>query len=136
MAENSQAILPRTLFGRIQFVGSVRGWDDLLYAKLRDQFNELESTHKIPVKTTNWEHTAELAVWVIEDHNSEIQGTAFFLEGHGIITCAHCVGDNPFIYHPSDPTKKFSVASTSNRVRGANICRTATTDFSIDPAAR
>ena len=99
--------LDRTLFGQIQFVGSVRGWDDPVYINLRDQFNDLNSPNKIPVRTLSWEHTAELAIWVIEDFESEIQGTAFFLEGHGVITCAHCVGKKPFIYHPNAPTEKF-----------------------------
>jgi S1-C subfamily serine protease len=99
--------LDRTLYGRIQFVGSVRGWDDPLYIRLRDQFNDLDSSNKIPIKTITWERIAELAVWVIEDFESEIQGTAFFLEGHGVITCAHCVGTKPFIYHPNAPTEKF-----------------------------
>jgi RNA-directed DNA polymerase len=102
--------LDRTLFGRIQFVGSVRGWDDSLYAKLRDEYNDLDSSLKIPVKTVPWERRAELAIWVIEDIETEIQGTAFFLEGYGIITCAHCVGTKPFIYHPTEPTKKFPLA--------------------------
>jgi RNA-directed DNA polymerase len=57
--------LDRTLYGRIQFVGSVRGWDDPLYIKLRDQFNDLGSSNKIPVRTISWERIAELAIWVI-----------------------------------------------------------------------
>jgi RNA-directed DNA polymerase len=101
------ARLDRTIFGRIQFVGSVRGWDDPLYINLRDQFNDLGPPNKIPAKTIGWDQTAELAIWVIEDFDSEIQGTAFFLEGHGIITCAHCVGTKPFIYHPNLPTQRI-----------------------------
>jgi RNA-directed DNA polymerase len=99
--------LDRTLYGRIQFVGAVRGWDDPLYIKLRDKFNDLGSSNKIPVRTTSWERTAELAIWVIEDSESDIQGTAFFLEAHGIITCARCVGTKPYIYHPNALTEKF-----------------------------
>ncbi|WP_163310712.1 S1 family peptidase, partial [Enterobacter kobei] len=32
-----------------------------------------------------------------------------FLDGVGIVTCAHCLGENPFIYHPSDHTKRFKL---------------------------
>ena len=101
------ASLDRAMFGRIQFVGSIRGWDDEVYVKLRDQFNDLDSFLKIPEKTTSWERRAELGIWVIEDADTEIQGTAFFLEGYGIVTCAHCVGSKPYIFHPSDVTKKY-----------------------------
>jgi RNA-directed DNA polymerase len=104
------AQLDRALFGRIQFVGSIRGWDDPLYINLRNQFNDLNPSKKIPVKTIDWERAAELATWVIEDLETEIQGTAFFLEGYGIVTCAHCVGSKPFIYHPSAPAKKFPLS--------------------------
>ena len=76
--------LARALFGRIQFVGSIRGWDDFLYIKLRDQYNDLKPADRIPVRAMGWEQVAELAVWVIEDLETEIQGTAFFLEGLGI----------------------------------------------------
>jgi RNA-directed DNA polymerase len=105
--------LNRTLHGRIQFVGSVRGWDDPLYIKLRDQFNDLNPPNKIPIKAIDWERIAELAIWVIEDFESHIQGTAFFLEGYGVVTCAHCVGAKPYIYHPNAPTQKYPLTVKS-----------------------
>jgi RNA-directed DNA polymerase len=31
------------------------------------------------------------------------------LDGIGIVTCAHCLGANPFVYHPADHTSQFPV---------------------------
>ncbi|MES2342392.1 MAG: reverse transcriptase domain-containing protein [Pseudomonadota bacterium] len=101
--------LPRVLMGRIQYVGYIRGYGDGLYKKLRDAFNEL-SENKI-------KHVADIqleklrkSVWVIEDEVEIYQGTAFFLKDVGLVTCAHCVGVSPFIYHPDDPRKKYGVS--------------------------
>jgi S1-C subfamily serine protease len=36
-------------------------------------------------------------------------GTAFFLEGVGVVTCAHCIGDEMEIYHPARKSIKYLV---------------------------
>jgi RNA-directed DNA polymerase len=100
------------IFGRIQHVGTVRGYDDQIYRKLRRTYNQL-SPLKIPLHETTWDFRVENAVWVIESGETleELsQGTAFFLNGIGIVTCAHCLGPKPnYIYHPSDPTAHYNV---------------------------
>jgi len=102
-------------FGRIQYIGAVRGSNDPIYKKLRDAFNEL-SPKKIRVPRDPWLTTLQRACWVIEDHDDILQGTAFFLRGWGLVTTAHCVGTKPFIYNPIDPSKQYLVTVThSNR---------------------
>ena len=51
---------------------------------------------------------AEQAVWVIES-DGDTQGSAFFLEGVGLVTCAHCLDENPYVYHSTDHSKRFKV---------------------------
>src|ERR1051326_6910874 len=97
------AVLQDVLFGRIQYVGHVRGYDDPIYRKFRDQFNAL-SSRQIPVHLDSWEFKLEQAIWLLEDDDKAIQATAFFLAGVGLITCAHCVGDKPYIARPADST--------------------------------
>lgn len=100
--------LERVLKGRIQYVGQIRGFEDGLYKKIRDQFNELAES-KIKISPDRDNERISRANWIIEADDSTIQGTAFFLKGVGLVTCAHCLEDNPFIYHPSEPAKKFRV---------------------------
>lgn len=106
------------IFGRIQHVGAVRGFDDEIYRKLRIAYNLL-GTQSIPLHENSREFTLENAIWVfectfkkleggkpIEDCN---QGTAFFLENVGIVTCAHCIGERNYIYHPTNPAQQLEV---------------------------
>ncbi|HUZ32941.1 MAG TPA: reverse transcriptase domain-containing protein [Xanthobacteraceae bacterium] len=105
-----QPLIVDVLYGRIQHVGFVRGWNDPVYVKLRDWFNHL-SPKKIRVPSENWATALKHACWVIEDNDGTLQGTAFFLAGYGLITCSHCIGLNPYIYHPGDPSKRYRVAA-------------------------
>lgn len=93
--------------GRIEFIGHIRGRPDPLFRKLADQFNALVKGGTIRTVLTA-DEIARAATWVIE--SDEEQGTAFFLEPFGLITCSHCVGSNPRIWHPNFPTKKYKVA--------------------------
>ncbi|MFZ0269363.1 reverse transcriptase domain-containing protein [Caulobacter sp.] len=99
----------RVMRGRIQYVGNIRGYSDSIYLKLRDSFNEL-AKEKISVTQSQKQKSLYGAVWVLEDHDSISQGSAFFLSGIGLVTCAHCVGSKPFIYHPNAPAKKYNVS--------------------------
>ncbi len=106
----------RVIQGRIQFVGHIRGYDDFVYVALRDKFNVLELDKKIPVHQNAWEYKLSNSVWVLEDADpdSTLQGTAFFAEGVGIVTCAHCVGAAPYIYLPANPAQKYPVKLVSS----------------------
>jgi S1-C subfamily serine protease len=100
--------ITKIIAGKIQYIGYVRGRTDTVYCALRDRFNEL-SDDKIPVAPDVWMATLSANLWLIESHDNIQQGTAFYLEGVGLVTCAHCVGVKPFIRHPSKPAKKYDV---------------------------
>ena len=95
--------------GKIGFIGQIRGRPDPIFRKLARQFNDIAAGPKIRVDLSP-EEVAKQAVWVLE-HDGAEQGTAFFVERYGLVTCAHCVeqGMNHYIYHPSDPTKHYTV---------------------------
>ncbi len=98
--------------GKIGFVGHVRGRPDNIFRKLAVQFNKLATGPKIRTDLTP-EEIALQATWVVEHGSGKGttfgQGTAFFLSGYGLVTCAHCVGTDAYIYHPADHTKRFPV---------------------------
>jgi S1-C subfamily serine protease len=65
---------------------------------------------------------AECAVWVIEFFIGDVceQGTAFFLEGVGLVTANHVLeklpsGTPAVLHRPSEPTKKFKAVPSSRR---------------------
>lgn len=94
--------------GKIEFIGQIRGRADLVFRKLALQFNALSSSGTIRTNLTS-EEIARQATWVIE-HDGDEQGTAFLVEKYGLVTCFHCLGNNPYIYHPDNPTKHFPVS--------------------------
>ncbi|WP_439922615.1 reverse transcriptase domain-containing protein [Nitrobacter sp. JJSN] len=93
------------LRGRIEFIGQIRGRPDAVYKRLALQFNQLVTGGKIRTELSPSEIAAQ-AVWVLEN-DAASQGSAFFLKDVGIVSCEHCVGVNPYIYHHADHSKKF-----------------------------
>jgi RNA-directed DNA polymerase len=93
--------------GKIEFVAQIRERPDPVFRKLADQFNKLTAGGKIRTELTP-DEVIRQAIWVVE-HDGDEQGTAFYLKEYGFVTCAHCVGQNMFIYHPADPATKLSV---------------------------
>ena len=104
--------LEKTIRGRIEFVGSVKGWGDPVYLRLRMAFNALTA---YPIKKSGASNSSqiELATWIIEDEEDIVQGSIFYLDGYGFVTNAHCVGEKPVIYHPSIPSERHSVVVRS-----------------------
>lgn len=98
------------LRGKILFLKQVRGATDPLFLKYAHEYNTLPNVDQIRILPTS-KDLALSATWVIESEKGVgIQGTAFFLEGVGIVTCAHCVGPNLQIWHPRDPSKKYPLS--------------------------
>lgn len=111
------------LRGKIEFIRSVRGESDLLCRKLLVRFNELLG------RTTTIFRVLPVSVIELLNENTyclnfikygtthsasapsleHFHGTAFFLEGVGIVTCAHCIGDEMEIYHPTRKAIKYRV---------------------------
>jgi len=103
--------LKKVIRGRIEFVGHVRGKDDPIYRKLLLQYGELNPGCRIEIGDdidTDF-RVITRALWVIETDST--QGTAFMVQGHGLVTCAHVVGENPYIYSADDPLTRFNVTN-------------------------
>jgi RNA-directed DNA polymerase len=105
-------LLTKVVWGRIDFVGRVRGKDDPIYRKLLIAFANLNPSYEIKVPDdidTDFK-VIRKALWVAESDST--QGTAFLLNGYGMATCAHILGEgNLLIYSPQDPTKRYPVKS-------------------------
>lgn len=53
------------------------------------------------------------SIWVLESEKECQQGSAFMVQGVGLITCNHCVFPDTIAFHADDPTKKFPVSVSS-----------------------
>lgn len=88
----------KVLRGKIEFVGMVRGKNDILYLSFLDQYSVLTQRPQLKSGVTSrWAdavlETAKRAIWVVDTPNS--QGSAFALHGvDGLVTCAHVVDSN------------------------------------------
>jgi len=109
----------RVLKGKIDFLGMVRGKDDTLYIHFLKHYGRLNPGYSFRVTAglrTSWDLMQE-ALWVLEtayddDKGNAVisQGTAFALEGVGIVTCAHVVnGGSTEAFRASEPSKKLKV---------------------------
>lgn len=101
------------LRGKISWIKSVKGQSDPVFRGIAARFNKLFPAEPIKVQPTRTE-MRDRAVWVLEHtHGDWAQGSAFFLEGVGLVTAAHCiqdaVGQEIDLYHPSRPSNIFKV---------------------------
>lgn len=53
------------------------------------------------------------AIWILECEDAVIQGTAFYLNDTGFVTCQHVLGKNTKAFHPKDLSSKFSISILS-----------------------
>jgi RNA-directed DNA polymerase len=110
----TDASLEQIIRGRLEWIAQVRGRSFSAYRTLAKRFNKQFPGSMLTILPTYGE-IAERAVWVLDvfvDGDCE-QGTAFFLEGVGLVTAYHVVekleaGGCATLYRPSEPTKEFS----------------------------
>lgn len=97
------------LQGRISWVGFVKGQSDPIFRGLAKRYNNCFPSNPIKVHPTQLE-ILDRSVWVLETDNDT--GTAFFLNGVGLVTAAHCVNGASSIevFHHSKTANKFKVA--------------------------
>jgi RNA-directed DNA polymerase len=110
------------LRGKLEFLRSVQGENKTVCRKLLVRFNGLPDRHTPPfrllptsaIELLN-ESTYCLEVTnLVDTHSSALPsemhtGTAFFLHDVGLVTCAHCVGEQMEIYHPDRRDVKYRV---------------------------
>ena len=89
--------------GRVDFIGAVRGKEDHIYLKYLQQLSVLapelvsDATHrKLQQILDQYSHLLD-SLWVIEATHEKVevphQGTAFYLDGYGFVTCSHILMD-------------------------------------------
>lgn len=113
--------LNQVLRGRLEWIAQVCGRSFNAYRTLAKRYNNQFPEQALPILPTN-DEIAERAVWVIEffvGADCE-QGTAFFLEGVGLVTTNHVLqklpsGTAATVHRPSLPIKKFSATPTARR---------------------
>jgi S1-C subfamily serine protease len=103
------------LRGKLSFLAHVKGQTDPVFRSLAVRFNNIFSDWQIKVTPTRNE-VRDRATWIVENDVTINQGTAFFLNGVGLITAAHCVSDTNEVevFHPSRPANRFK-ASVEHR---------------------
>ncbi|MFT4077486.1 MAG: reverse transcriptase domain-containing protein [Asticcacaulis sp.] len=107
--------LQRMLRGRLEWLGQVRSRSFSAYRTLAFRYNDLFPLNQIPIDPTFDEILKEAVLVVQWDEgdtgDQDAQGTAFFLEGVGLVTAHHCLKDMPVewaeIFHPHRPTIKY-----------------------------
>ena len=106
-------LMRRVVRGKIGFVGSVRGNDDPVFRKLLLAFSVLnpECNIQIPDDIDTHFDVIRAGLWVLEGDST--QATAFMLEGCGLVTCAHVLGeDGLFLYSPLAPLERFPITGS------------------------
>jgi RNA-directed DNA polymerase len=93
--------------GKLRFLSMVRGPANPLFVRLARQCRELDQT--LFTHALDGEEQVERSLWVLESENESTQGTAFFVDGIGLVTCYHVVATDTYAYHPSKPSDKFPV---------------------------
>ncbi|MEN8980996.1 MAG: reverse transcriptase domain-containing protein [Planktotalea arctica] len=96
------------LQGKISWVGFVKGQSDPVFRGLAKRYNQCFSKNPIKINPTETER-ADRAIWVVETNDDT--GTAFFLEGVGLVTAAHCVcgASEIEVFHPLRTSNRFKV---------------------------
>lgn len=99
------------LRGKISYIKHLKGATDPVVRSLVKKHNRIFLENPIILTPTN-EERRDRSVWVLEhDGNQGQQGTAFFLNGVGLVTAAHCVANsvNLVVYHPTKHSNKYTV---------------------------
>lgn len=104
------------LRGKLAYLAMVRGKHDIIYQKLKYRLDELVSPGS-GTKPREDSFTSRLvsSMWVVETSDNDptaeaSQGTAFALDGVGLVTCAHVLSGEMEAYQPSAPARRYKVA--------------------------
>lgn len=99
--------------GKLAFLGMVRGQRDRLYRRYANKYFELSEKPAFKYTDDPLEKI-NASLWVVSDEKHGATGTAFNLEGIGIVTCAHTLNEKSILVNPVDLTEhKFKVIKYS-----------------------
>jgi RNA-directed DNA polymerase len=99
--------------GKIDFIGFVTGKDSHAHAKFYWEYCRLD--RKFPFRTiTATDRACDFVIretlWVLESEYGEFkQGTGFYVEGLGIVTCRHVLEKTTLAYHWRNPKRRFDI---------------------------
>src|SRR2546429_1991896 len=102
-----EANFARVVHGKLMYLAMVRGFSNPIYIKLARQCRSLDPA--LFANVLDRDDALERSVWVLECEETNVQGTGFFLEGYGLITCSHVLGTKTHAFHASKPHQKYSV---------------------------
>lgn len=107
------------LRGKLEWIAQVRGRSFSAYRSLAKRFNKQFPSALLAMEPT-YEEIIERAVWIIEFAEGSIftQGTAFFLQGIGLVTADHVirvvpVGSSLDLYRPLAAQKRYKVTASA-----------------------
>ena len=99
----------RILLGKIEYIGMIRN-RDALYARLIEKFVELDPSSRQLLSRALPGRPRELlldSLWVLE--STDAVGTAFRLEGIGLVTCHHVISDSTEAFQANSLAKRYRV---------------------------
>jgi len=107
VASGGRGNLAAHLRGKIAYIAHLKGKSDPVVRSLAHRYNSSFTAKPIKLTPTA-EELRDRSVWVVE--HPEQTGTAFFLQGVGLVTAAHCVDGVELVQvlHPSRHTTKFN----------------------------
>jgi len=99
----------RVLKGKIDYLKMVRGEKDPIYRKFAN--NYLTLLGKKPKYFENPLDEIAAALWILEccEGDKFSQGTAFMLDGYGLVTCDHVLADGIKAFRHDNFSKKYDV---------------------------
>lgn len=124
---NTISSLESVLRGRLEWLAQVRGRSFDAYRVLARRFNRLFPANALPIAPT-FNEIAECSVWIVEyfvGTDCE-QGTAFFLDGIGLVSALHTfdrlpAGHDPILYRPSDGGNRFRARLSARKCTHRDI---------------
>ncbi|MBI2862618.1 MAG: trypsin-like peptidase domain-containing protein [Chloroflexi bacterium] len=101
-------VFRRVVLGKLEYVRMMKGDTDPVYINLKNRLADADPRYpRVPTIVT--EQQLGAALWVVVSQRGEEirQGTAFMLQGFGLVTCDHVILDRTEVYQISDPTNAF-----------------------------
>jgi RNA-directed DNA polymerase len=95
------------IVGKLRFLSMVRGLADPQFIRLAKRCRKLDPS--LFQHALDGEEQVQRSVWVIESESESSQGTGFFVDGIGLVTCHHALASDSVAFHPSRPTEKFPI---------------------------